>query len=104
MATLIKMTQDGRRVEVIGAFVCLDGKPESWEVVDLITHPRRFQVLATAADATHLAGRIALTRDEADKARQALWENEGRLAANPSAVAGRFQAAMHRRAYTEGIE
>jgi hypothetical protein len=104
MPTLIKMTQDGRKVEVIGSMVCLDGKPESWEVVDLINHPRKWQILMAMQEATHVAGRIPLTAQEAELAKKALWDNQAAAAANPSAVAARLQAAMNRRAWSEGIE
>jgi hypothetical protein len=104
MATLIKTTQDGRKVEVIGSMVCLDGKPESWEVVDLINHPRKYQILMAAPEATHVAGRVTLTPEEAKLAKDTLWQNQARAAANPGAVAARFQAAMNRRAWSEGIE
>ncbi len=104
MATLIKMTQDGRRVEVIGLAVTLNGKPESLEVVDIVSHPRKFQILSAAPDATHVAGRIALTREEAERAKAALDENQMRAAANPQAIAARIQAAMNNRAWQEGIE
>lgn len=40
MATFIKMTQDGRRVDVIGLAVTLDGKLESMDVSDIITQGR----------------------------------------------------------------
>lgn len=104
MATFIKMTQDGRRVEVIGSLVCLDGKPESWEVIELVAHPRRLQVLSIAPEATHIAGRIALNREEADRARQAIHIHDAQLVANPAAIARRFQNAMNQHAWTQGIE
>jgi len=104
MATFIKMTRDGRRVEVSGLAVMLDGKPESLEVTDLINHPRKFQVLQVAPEATHVAGRIALTREEAELARAALYENQTRAAANPQAINARIQAALNQRAWQEGIE
>ncbi|MCT2398896.1 hypothetical protein [Novosphingobium mangrovi (ex Huang et al. 2023)] len=104
MATLIKTTQDGRRVEVIGLAVTLDGRPESMDVTDIITHPRKLQIMHAAPEATHVAGRIALTREEAEKAKAALLENQAQVAANPRYAAARFQAAINSRAWQEGIE
>lgn len=104
MGTLIKTTQDGRKVEVIGSMVCLQGKPESWEVVDLINHPRKYQILAAAPEATHVAGRIALTKEEAEHAKAVLWENQKKDAADPRGAAARFQAAINNKAWSEGIE
>jgi hypothetical protein len=104
MATLIKMTQDGRRVEVIGLAVTLDGKPESMDVTDIITHPRKLQIMHAAPEATHVAGRIALTREEAEKAKAALLENQAQAASDPRYAATRFQAAINSRAWQEGIE
>lgn len=104
MATLIKTTQDGRRVEVTGLAVTLDGKPEAMEVSHIIDHPRKLQILQAAPDATHVAGRIALTQEEAEKAKAALHENQARAAADPRYATVRFQAAMHHKAWQEGIE
>lgn len=104
MRTLIKLTQDSRRVEVVGTAVLLDGVLESLEVTDLVNHPRKFQILYAAPDATHVAGRIALTAQEAEAAKAALSEGHRQLAANPAAIAERFRMAANRRAWTEGVE
>lgn len=104
MATFIKMTQDGRRVEVTGLAVTLDGKPESMDVSDIISHPRKLQIMQAAPEATHVAGRITLTRQEADKARAALHENQMQAASDPRYATARFQAAINGRAIQEGIE
>lgn len=104
MRTLVKVTRDGRRVEVAGTAVLLDGVLESLEVTDIVNHPRKFQILYAAPDATHVAGRIALTAAEAETARSALSEGHRQLAANPSAIAERFRLAANRRAWAEGIE
>ncbi|MEJ2409195.1 MAG: hypothetical protein P8Y58_16275 [Novosphingobium sp.] len=104
MATFIKMTQDGRRVEVIGLAVTLDGKPESMDVSDIITHPRKLQINYSAPEATHVAGRITLTREEAEKAKAALYENQAKFASDPRYAQARFQAAINNKAWQEGIE
>ncbi len=100
----IKNTQDGRKVEVIGQWVCLDGKAESWEITAIINHPRRYQILYAMPEATHVAGRIALAAEEAEVAKAALWENQRIAAADPAQIEARLQAARNRRAWSEGIE
>ncbi len=104
MAKLIKITQDGRRVEVVGTAIVLDGKLESLEVTDLVNHPRKFEILRAAPEATHVAGRIALTATEAELAKDALWLGQEQQAADPAAIAERFRIAANRRAWGEGIE
>ncbi len=104
MGTLIKTTLDGRRVEVIGLGVMLDGRLEAIEITNILNHPRRYQILANAPEATHVAGRITLTSEEACRAKAALSENQARAARNPAVVTARFQAALHQRAWEQGIE
>ena len=72
MKTHIKTTRDGRRVEVIGMSICLDGELESDKLVAVIDHPHWRAILQTAPEATHMAGRVALSVDEAEKAQLAL--------------------------------
>lgn len=66
MATLVKTTQDGRKLEVIGLAICLDGELEAFELIEVKLHPNRRAIWAAAPDATHMAGRVTLTREEAD--------------------------------------
>ncbi len=72
MRTFIKATADGRKVEVIGKSICLDGKHEADRLVVVVQHPNWRAILDVAPDATHMAGRLALTVDEAEKAQLAL--------------------------------
>lgn len=102
--TLVKITRDGRQVEVAGTAILLGGVLESLEVTDIVNHPRKFEILYAAPDATHVAGRIALTAAEAEMAKAALSEGHRQLAANPAAIAERFRIARNRRAWAEGIE
>lgn len=104
MRTLVKTTRDGRRVEVVGTAVLLDGVLESLEVTDIVNHPRKFRILHAAPDATHVAGRVAFTAEEAEIAKAALSEGHRQLAANPTAIAERFRLAANRRAWAEGVE
>ena len=59
-------TQDGRKLEVIGLAICLDGELEAFELIEVKMHPNRRAILATAPDATYMAGRVTLTSEEAE--------------------------------------
>lgn len=104
MITLIKTTQDGRKLEVAGLAILLDGKLEGFELIDITGHPRRREILQVEPAATHLAGRVALTREEAERAKTALAAAEEDVIASPAAIAERFRLATIRRACSEGIE
>ncbi len=104
MATLIKITQDGRRLEVVGQVICLDGQLETDSLIEVQTHPLRRKILGILPEATHVAGRVALTRAEAEIAQTALKEAEAAVIANPAAVAERFRLAAFWKAREQGIE
>lgn len=72
MSVYIKTTEDGRVVEVIGTFVCLDGKKEAHELVPVYAHPNRVAILAVLPEATHMAGRLPLTIEQAAAAQAAI--------------------------------
>jgi len=88
---LIKLTQDGRRVEVIGTAICLEGKPEAEQVIEVSRHPNQAAIRRLAPEATHLAGRITLTASEAAQAMAALEAARAALAADPRALAQRIR-------------
>jgi hypothetical protein len=104
MATLVKHTQDGRKVEVIGLAVCLDGKLEAFDLIEVALHPNRRAILTAAPEATHVAGRIALTAAEARTVQEAYAATEQDILANPTAINERFRLAIRRRACMDGIE
>src|SRR5208283_5884091 len=66
MPTLVKTTQDGRKLEVIGLAICLDRQLEAFELIEVKLHPNKRAIWKVLPEATHLAGRVALTREEAD--------------------------------------
>ncbi len=70
--TYIKTTEDGRKVEVIGGAICLDGKPEAYELIDVNDHPNKKAILQSVPNATHMAGRLPLSMEQASAARGAL--------------------------------
>ena len=104
MATLVKTTQDGRKVEVVGLALCLDGKLEAFELIEVQMHPNRRAILEVMPQATHMAGRIALTREEAEIVFNAFKETEAQILANPAAINERFRIAAIWKAREQGIE
>ena len=94
---LIRHTQDGRRVDVIGRFVCLDGRREADALVDVRQHPNRMAIWQAMPEATHMAGRIPLTREEAAHAQAMLDEGRAIHEATPMAIAERHAARGTRR-------
>jgi hypothetical protein len=104
MRTLIKTTQDGRKVEVVGLAILLDGQLEAFELVEVKMHPNRPAILQAAPDATHMAGRIALTKAEAAAVETAFKAAEAEILASPKAINERFRIAAMWRARSEGIE
>lgn len=104
MATLIKTTEDGRKVEVNGLAICLDGKLEAFELIEVALHPNRRAIQEVMPAATHMAGRVALTQEEAQKVEAAFAEIEKQILANPAAINERFRLAIKRRTCMEGIE
>lgn len=90
---LIRHTQDGRRVEVIGRFLCLDGRRETDALVDVRQHPNRMAIWQAAPEATHMAGRIPLTREEAARAQAALDAARAVYEVSPMAISERIRHA-----------
>ncbi len=104
MATLVKTTQDGRKLEVIGLAICLDGQLEAFELIEVKLHPNQRAIRKAAPDATHMAGRVALTREEADTVAAAFNEAEAQILASPAAINERFRIAAMWKAREQGIE
>ncbi|HVQ72697.1 MAG TPA: hypothetical protein VMT08_34870 [Bradyrhizobium sp.] len=104
MATLVKTTQDGRKLEVIGLAICLDGQLEAFELIEVKLHPNQRAIRKAAPDATHMAGRVTLTREEADTVVAAFKETEAQILASPAAINERFRIAAMWKAREQGIE
>ncbi len=104
MTTLIKITQDGRRLEVKGFALYLDGVLEAVDLSEVNQHPLKWKILDAMPDATHVAGRVALTREEADIVFKALKEAQEQMLADPKAIAERFRIAAMWKAREQGIE
>ena len=95
MSIYIKTTQDGRKVEVIGKSICLDGKREADHLVAVIQHPNWRAILDAVPDATHMAGRLPLTVDEAEKAQLAMNAGQESYDNNPTGIAERARLAIN---------
>lgn len=102
--TLVKTTQDGRKLEVVGLAICLDGELEAFELIEVKMHPNRRAILQVSPDATHMAGRVTLTREESDIVFRAFKEAEAEILANPVAINERFRIAAMWKAREQGIE
>jgi hypothetical protein len=102
--TLVKITEDGRKVEVVGLAICLDGELEAFELVDVKMHPNRRKIWQVAPDATHMAGRIALTKDQAEIVNKAFDAAQAEIMADPTAINERFRIAAMWKAREQGIE
>ena len=74
MTTFIRNTSDGRKIEVIGQAICIDGKPESEYLLPVGAHPRAKEILQSEPEAAFMAGRLILTESEAHLAAAALYE------------------------------
>ncbi|GMU46800.1 MAG: hypothetical protein IT469_06060 [Pseudomonadales bacterium] len=90
---LIRHTEDGRRVEAIDRWICLDGRREADALVEVRSHPNRAAISQAVPDATHMAGRIPLTADQATRAQAALDEARAAYEASPLGIAERMRHA-----------
>jgi hypothetical protein len=102
--TLVKITQDGRRLEVIGLAICLDGALEAFELIEVKLHPNRVAIHKAAPEATHMAGRVPLTREQVEIVTNAFKQAEADILASPAAINERFRIAMMWKAREQGIE
>lgn len=103
-AVLVRTTHDGRRVEVIGCHVCIDGQPEAAELVVLDEHPNRAAILKAVPLATHVAGRLPLTLAEASVAQAALRRAQDRFDGSPAAARERLRQVVWRKSVADGVE
>jgi hypothetical protein len=104
MAVLVKITRDGRKVEVIGRHLCLDGVPETDVLTVLDEHPNRQAILDAVPRATHMAGRVPLTMSEASTAQAALRAAQDRFDGSPAAVQARMRLAVWNKLVADGVE
>jgi hypothetical protein len=91
MTVLIKTLSDGRKLEVIGTAIYLDGVKEAEDIDPVIYHPNRERIAAAAPDATHMAGRVPLTWEEALAANNALKAARAEFESSPQGLAERMR-------------
>lgn len=101
---LVKLTQDGRKVEVIDGWVCLGGVREADHLVPLLEHPNRQAIARSVPGATHVAGRLPLTHEETAIAQAAMSAAQRAFDASPSGVAQRIRLAVWAKTAAEGVE
>ena len=101
---LVKTTLDGRKVEVIGRYICLDGQPEADSLVVMDEHPNRQAILRAVPKATHVAGRLPLTMAEASVAQAALRKANDPFDGTPHAISERLRKAAWQKVFAEGAE
>jgi len=102
--TLVKTTLDGRKLEVIGLAICLNGELEAFELIEVKTHPNRRAIREAAPDAVYMAGRVTLTAEEAEIVFKAFKEAEAEILTDPVAINERFRIAAMWKAREQGIE
>ncbi|MEW6168737.1 MAG: hypothetical protein AB1651_13725 [Pseudomonadota bacterium] len=103
-AVYIKTTEDGRRVEVIDGWVCLAGVREADSLVPLIEHPNRQAIARAVPGATHMAGRLPLTHEQAAIAQGALDAKRREFDASPVGITQRIRRMVWAKAQNEGVE
>lgn len=94
MSIYVKTTVDGRKVEVIGMAVCLAGKKEADRLVPVHEHPNRAAILNAMPNATHMAGRLPLTAEEAVIAEAALEAAKVVYDSSPLGIAERIRTTQ----------
>ena len=103
-AVLVKLTQDGRKVEVIDGWVCLAGVREADHLVALREHPNRQAIARSVPGATHVAGRLPLTHEETAIAQGAMSAAQRQFDASPAGIAQRLRRAVWAKTAAEGVE
>ncbi|PXW23987.1 hypothetical protein [Paraburkholderia caballeronis] len=101
---LVKLTQDGRRVEVIDGWVCLAGVREADRLVPLAEHPNRQAIARSVPGATHAAGRLPLTHAEAAIAQGAMMAAQREFDASAAGIAQRIRLAVWAKTAADGVE
>lgn len=104
MTTLVKITEDGRKLEVKGFALYLDDVLEAVDLTEVKMHPAKRKIWSIMPDATHMAGRVALNAQETEIVKKALSEAQAMMLADPIAIAERFRIAAMWKAREQGIE
>lgn len=94
MGIVIKTTEDGRSLKVIGTAIYLDGVKEADFLDPLIYHPNREKILEVMPDATHMAGRVPLTWEQALAANAALKAAREAYDSSPQGIAENMRRSL----------
>jgi len=100
----IRTTSDGRKVEVIDGWICLDGVREADSLIAMDEHPNRQAILRAVPGATHAGGRLPFTLAEAAAVQSALSVNQRSFDASPAGISQRLRRAMWVKATADGVE
>jgi len=103
-AVLVKVTRDGRKVEVVDGWVCLDRAREADHLIPLLEHPNRQAIALAVPGTTHVAGRLPLTHEEAAIAQGAMSAARRQFDASPAGIAQRLRHAVWAKSAAEGVE
>ncbi|TDN58813.1 hypothetical protein B0G77_7964 [Paraburkholderia sp. BL10I2N1] len=104
-AVLVKMTQDGRNVEVISGWVCLAGVGEADPPRPAARTPEPADDRPRAARGpAHVAGRLPLTHEEIAIARGAMSAARWQFDASPAGIAPRLPRAVWAKIAAEDVE
>lgn len=96
MGVTIKTTADGRSLTVIGMALYLDGVKEADFLDPIIYHPNREKILEVMPDATHMAGRVPLTWEQALAANAALKEAREAYLTSDQGIAERMRLSQNK--------
>lgn len=103
-SVFVRETLDGRRIEVIDGWLCLDGQREADALVPIDEHPNRQAILLRVPGATHVGGRLPFTLAEASVAQAALRRMQDRFDGSAQAVQQRMRQAVWRKLVADGAE
>ena len=99
----IRNTSDGRKSSYRHLCLQIDGQSVSDGLVEVETHPNRNAILSTLPNATHMAGPLAFTVEEASAVRGALAAAVPAVT-DPAEISKRLRNAVNVRDRNAGIE
>lgn len=101
--TFVRTTSDGRKVEVVGPYVCVDDDPVADALIEVKDHPNKAAILRALPNAAFMAGPLALVAEEASVVRGAFAKFKA-PETERALIERRFREAYNARARLEGIE
>ena len=98
MSIHIKTTADGRNLTINGRALYLDGVKEADDIDPVMYHPNRDRILDIMPDATHMAGRVPLTLEQAVLAHTTLKQAREAYEFSELGIAERIRVAHNKAA------